>query len=217
MEKMQLAFRKAQGMDDYFYNMGGTSSKAPITLPPKFKISDAEKFDQTGDPKQHIRRYLSIAEMKGLDEKQTLHVFPLSLIGGALRWYYSHDPSKTKVWNKFVELFVDQFIFNTMINVTLKDLESTKQGVGESFSEYMTRWKTKVSRMVNRPNENYQINMIIKNLLLAYNSSSSGELCDCGTRIEDAINIDNWRNVRVSLQPRKHMEEEQPPLKHLIS
>ena len=37
--------------------------------------------------------------------------------------------------------------------------------------------------------------MIIKNLLLAYNSrllssliSSFGELCDCGIRIEDAIN-----------------------------
>ena len=37
--------------------------------------------------------------------------------------------------------------------------------------------------------------MIIKNLLLAYNCwllslpiSSFGELCDCGTRIEDAIN-----------------------------
>ena len=82
-----------------------------------------------------------------------------------------------------------------MINVTLWDLETTKQGVGETFSEYMIRWKTKVSRMVNRPNEKDQINMIIKNLLLAYNSrllssliSSFGELCDCGIRIEDAIN-----------------------------
>ena len=90
---------------------------------------------------------------------------------------------------------MDQFIFNTMINVTLWDLETTKQGVGETFSEYMIRWKTKVSRMVNRPNEKDQINMIIKNLLLAYNSrllssliSSFGELCDCGIRIEDAIN-----------------------------
>ena len=49
--------------------------------------------------------------------------------------------------------------------------------------------------MVNRLNEKDQINMIIKSLLLAYNSrilsspiSSFGELCDCGTRIEDAIN-----------------------------
>ena len=49
--------------------------------------------------------------------------------------------------------------------------------------------------MVNRPNEKDQINLIIKNFLPAYNNrllslpiSSFGELCDCGTRIEDAIN-----------------------------
>ena len=49
--------------------------------------------------------------------------------------------------------------------------------------------------MVNRPNEIDQINMIITNLLLAYNSrllsspiSSFGERCDCVTRIEDVIN-----------------------------
>ena len=72
-------------MDDCLYNMGGISSKTPITLPPKFKISDVEKFDGTADSKQHVRRYLSIAEMKGLDEKQTLHAFPLSFMGGASR------------------------------------------------------------------------------------------------------------------------------------
>ena len=87
MEKMQLAFHKAQRMDVYLYNMGGVSSKAPIALPPKFKISNAKKFDRIGDPKQHIRRYLSIAEMKGLDEKQTLHASPLLLTRGASRWY----------------------------------------------------------------------------------------------------------------------------------
>ena len=138
MEKMQLAFRKAQEMDDYLYNMGGMSSKATIALPPKFKIFDAENFYGTRDSKQHVRRYLNITEMKGLDEKQTLHAFPLSLIGGASRWYYSLDPRKTKVWNELVELFLDQFIFNTTIDVTLRDLKTTKQGVGETFSEYMT-------------------------------------------------------------------------------
>ena len=122
--------------------------------------------------------------MKGLDEKQTLHAFPLSFTGGSSRCYYSLDPNKTKVWNKLVEFFMDQFIFNTMIDVTLRDLETTKQRVGETFSEYMTRWKGKTFRMVKRPNEKDQINMIIKSLLLAYNSrllsspiSSFGELC----------------------------------------
>ena len=116
-------------------------------------------------------------------------------MGGASRWYYSLDPTKTKVWNEVVELFVDQFIFNTMIDMTLRDLETTKQGIGETFSEYMTRWEGKAFRMVNRSNEKDHINMIIKNLLPTYNSrllssptSSFGKLCDCGTRIEDAIN-----------------------------
>ena len=82
-----------------------------------------------------------------------------------------------------------------MIDVTLRDLETTKQGFNETFSEYMMRWKNKISRMVNRPNEKDQINMIIKNLLLAYNNrllssyiNSFSELCDCDTRIEDDIN-----------------------------
>ena len=55
--------------------------------------------------------------------------------------------------------------------------------------------KGKASRMVNRPNEKDQIIMVIKIFLPAYNRrlfsspiSSFGELCDCGTRIEDAIN-----------------------------
>ena len=157
-------------MDDCLYSMGGIISKTLIALSPKFKISDVEKFNGTGDPKQYVRSYLSITKMKGLDEKQTLHAFSLSLTGGASRWYYSLDPSKTKVSNELVELFVDQLIFNTMIDVTLRDLETTMQGVGETFFEYTIRWNGKASRMVNRPNEKDQINMIIKNLLPSYNN-----------------------------------------------
>ena len=122
MEKMQLVFHKVQGMNDCLYNMGELSSKTLITLPPKFKIFDVENFDEIRDPKQHVRRFISIAKMKGLNEKQTLHAVPLSLTGGASRWYYRLDPSKTKVWNELMELFMDQFIFNTMIDVTLRDL-----------------------------------------------------------------------------------------------
>jgi len=114
------------------------------------------------------------------------------------------------VWNELVELFVDQFIFKTMIDVTLRNLETTKHGVGETFSKYMIRWKGKASRMVNRPNENNHINMIIKNLLLAYNSrllslpiSSFWELCDCRIRIEDAINIGQFKKGESKLLIKK--------------
>ena len=81
-------------------------------------------------PRWVVDRSEASTKTKGLDKKQALHAFPLSLMRGASRWYYSLDPSKTNVWNELVELFVDQFIFNTMIDVTLRDLKTTKQGVG---------------------------------------------------------------------------------------
>ena len=106
MEKMQQAFRKAQGMDGFLYTMGGLGLTPLAPLPPKFKNSDAEKFDGNGDPRQYIRQYLSLVGMKGLNEKQALCAFPMSLTGNASRWYYNLDLSKTKVWNELMELFV---------------------------------------------------------------------------------------------------------------
>ena len=41
-EKMQQAFHRAQGMDDFLYSMGGLGSTPLAPLPPKFKISDAK-------------------------------------------------------------------------------------------------------------------------------------------------------------------------------
>ena len=52
-----------------------------------------------------------------------------------------------------MDYFIKQIVFNIMINVILRDLETTKQGLNETLSEYMTRWKGKASKMVNRPSE----------------------------------------------------------------
>ena len=54
MEKMESVRHKEWMIT---YNMGGVSLKAPTALLAKFKTFDAEKFDGTRDPKQHIRRY----------------------------------------------------------------------------------------------------------------------------------------------------------------
>ena len=133
MEKMQQIFRKAQGMDVFLYTMDGLGLIPLVSLPPKFKISNAEKYDGSGDPRQHIQQYICLIWMKGMDEKQVLCAFPMSFTGNASRWYYDLDLSKTKVWNEQVDLLLDQFIFNTMIDVTLRDLETTKQGSNKTF------------------------------------------------------------------------------------
>ena len=54
-EKMQQTFRKTQGMDDFLYTMGGLGLTTLVSLPPKFNIFYAKKFDGSGNPRQHIQ------------------------------------------------------------------------------------------------------------------------------------------------------------------
>ncbi|KAK9274791.1 hypothetical protein L1049_022043 [Liquidambar formosana] len=194
MDRMQTAWQKSQGMDDYMYSMAGITADSKVQLPPKFKIADYEKFDGTGDPKQHLRQYLSIARMRGLTADQVLHAFPLSLSADASKWYYALDPKVTDSWELLASEFTNKYAYNTMLDVTLRDLEMTRQKTNETFSEFLTRWRAKAVKMVNRPTEIDQINIILRNLTPVYFDRmltsfvmNFEQLYQCGTRIEDAI------------------------------
>ena len=91
--------------------------------------------------------------MKGLNQQQVLHAFPLSLSRMAVEWYYTLDAEKTKVLRELIELFVKQFSYNTMVDVKLKDLETMRHNDNEPFSKLVTRWREKVVEIVNRPAE----------------------------------------------------------------
>ena len=51
---------------------------------------------------------------------------------------------------------------------TLRDLETTRQRENETFPEFLVRWRAKALKMMNRPNEKDQVNMVMKGLLLVY-------------------------------------------------
>ena len=59
---MQQALRKNQGIDDYLFSMGGIATEPSVQLPPKFSIPEVDKYSGSGDPKQHLKQYLSFAE-----------------------------------------------------------------------------------------------------------------------------------------------------------
>ena len=48
--------------------MGGIATESSIQLPLKFSIPKVDKYNGSGDPKQHLRQYLSFVKMKGLNE-----------------------------------------------------------------------------------------------------------------------------------------------------
>ena len=49
-----------------------------------------------------------------------------------------------------------------------RDLETTKQEPKESFSAFITKWRSKVAQMMNKPNEEEKLTMVVKNLLPIY-------------------------------------------------
>lgn len=193
MAKMNEAIKKSRGAEDYLFEIGGTS-RTTTPLPPKFKISELVKFDGTEEPKCHLRQFKSAMELLGLSHNQMAHAFPLSLVGLALRWFHSIESGKMKIWEDIVREFVLQYSYNSFADVTLRDLEITKQKSNEVFSEFIVRWRRKAASMPNRPSEKDQVKMVIGNLLPIYQSQMLAvplidfeQLGESGNRVEDAI------------------------------
>ena len=91
--------------------------------------------------------------------------------------------------------FYKKYKYNTEVDITRRDLETTKQDSNECFYAFITRWRTKVAQVTVRPNEEEQLNMIVKNLLLTYNWYLFARyflnfkiLIDAWTQIKDVIN-----------------------------
>ena len=77
-------------------------------------------------------------KLLGLTKKQIILCFPQTLSGVALQWYLSLEKAKMNDWNKMAKTFVQQS-YNIQLDVSLKDLETTKQLSNESFSNFLMR------------------------------------------------------------------------------
>jgi hypothetical protein len=130
--------------------------------------------------------------MKGLNEVQVLHAFSFSLTGSTSKWYYALDMGKIKVWFELINSFITQFSFITMIDITMRELETTKQKDEDTFSEYHVRWREKASKIINCPIEKDQVNIMMKrlqpvyfNMMVLASIMNLEQLYNYGTRIED--------------------------------
>ena len=94
-----------------------------------------------------------------------------------------------------VEAFAQKYLYNVQLDVSLRDLETTKQLSNDSFSNFLMRWKGKASQMPNQPSEKDQVRMVMKNVLPTYGGQLAPiplkifvDLYDAGVQVEDAIN-----------------------------
>ena len=85
--------------------------------------------------------------------------------------------------------------------MTRRDLETIKQETKESFSTFITKWRSKAAQMMNSPSEEEQLTMVVKNLLPIYHKYLFARyflnfkaLITVGSQIEDAINNGTIKN-----------------------
>ena len=128
-------------------------------------------------------------------------MFQNTLTGAAFRWFLNLDDARVRSWEDICHKFHNQYKYNIEVDVMRRDLETTKEEPKESFSTFITKWRSKAAQMMNRPSEEEQLTMVVKNLLLIYHKylfaqyfPSFKALIAAGTQIEDAINNGTIKN-----------------------
>ena len=110
-----------------------------MTLPDRFKMPHIDRFDGSGDPMVHLRLFSDILRPMGLTRLQKLSLFRRTLSGVAAIWYAKLEDDVKRNWDEMAEAFIAQYSYNTQIEITTRDLETTRQEPNESFSEFVTR------------------------------------------------------------------------------
>src|SRR2546421_8374923 len=104
---------------------------------PSERLHEPSKFDGDGDPVVHLNQYALISRLNRLPADFMLEWFSTSLQGQALQWYHTLEKSKKSSWRELSKAFLGQFSFNTVMNVGLRELENTTQGINESCPDYL--------------------------------------------------------------------------------
>ena len=86
-EQMELIAREMKGKHEDLLDYDTLAFEEQ--LPAEFKKLNMVKFNGSGDPKVHLRQYLSIMSAASLSKRQVLKIFGMSLKEALVVWYHS--------------------------------------------------------------------------------------------------------------------------------
>ncbi|KAJ9705886.1 hypothetical protein PVL29_003815 [Vitis rotundifolia] len=176
------------------------------TLPVGFEMPDIERYTGVGCPRIHLRLYSAVMRALGLDEAQLLILFPLSLSGTTQRWYASLESSRRRTWEDLAQEFLRQYSFSSDTSVTRRELGSLRQGLDESVSSFISRWREKIAEMTERPTERDQMCMFLRSLHPRFARHLTGvpfqdfrSLVQALFDVDDGISRGLWSDITPSL------------------
>ncbi|XP_077251876.1 uncharacterized protein LOC143891121 [Tasmannia lanceolata] len=88
-----------------------------VTLPPRFKVPDMDKYDGTGCPRSHLMSVLPLLQQHGLSPDQVALLFPRSLVGMAKKWFLSLKSEEIRTLEDIANRFVEQFSMEEGIDI----------------------------------------------------------------------------------------------------
>ncbi|RVW71023.1 hypothetical protein CK203_057836 [Vitis vinifera] len=163
MDRLEQGLRQLR-TSDRAITWEGFDGVPVASLPAKFRMPDIERYTGIGCPRLHLRLYSTVMRAHGLDEPQMITLFPLSLSGAAQRWFASLEASRRRTWDDLAQEFLRQFSFNTVVDVSRRELEALRQRAEESVSSFISRWRGKIAEIIDRPSERDQIQMVLRSL-----------------------------------------------------
>ena len=124
--------------------------------PKKFHQPSFEGYTGAGDPGVHLMQYQQKMTLWSDNEAFLCKLFPASLKGQALTWFYSLKKNSIKSWNDLKTCFVNQYIHMVDKEEGLESLMTIKQEPKESLKDYVARFK-KLSNRVPSAQENQKM------------------------------------------------------------
>ena len=100
----------------------------------------------------------------GLDKSQMITLFPLSLSGVAQRWFTFLESSRRRTWDNLAYEFLRQISFNTVVDVSRRELKALRQRSEESISSFISRWHEKIVEIIDKPSVRDHIQMVLGSL-----------------------------------------------------
>ena len=187
--------RTSEGLADWD-DFDGTPTAG---LPAKFRMPKMERYSGVGCPRIHLKVYSTLMRAHSLDESQMIMLFPMSLSGIAQKWYVSLDISRRRTWDDLTQEFLRQFSFNTVIEVSQRELEALRQRPDETVTSFISRWREKILQIIDRPSERDQITMFVRILqprfarhLIGSRHTDFGTLLQALYDIEEGISRGLW-------------------------
>ncbi|KAM2162439.1 hypothetical protein ACFX1Q_040230 [Malus domestica] len=136
-----------------------------VPFPQGYQKPSFDKFDGlSGSPQEHLAHFYSACGETSQSDPLLVQQFVQSPKGSAFTWYTQLEPGSILTWDDMQRAFLAQFV-SSKKKATLRDLAQTTQRLGESASEFITRWRSLNLQCMEKISEFSAVQICYNNLI----------------------------------------------------